>query len=252
MTKFKRYWIVFLLAFLTLSAIAIIRFGPHILWRISQPWNLADGVQAVPVSPLVDAPVSEEMVRIHFGSVSVKVPAAMAVNPKFKTSSLHFCSLCDGTREMTIILPINDRAVQQAYRDQLAHCGAMTSTTRAKEEAYRSAATDFRWTMSREELACHRWRIGEAWSIRMTGPRAIETRYAEDIEGLLILTERFMNSFEWVSTDGAAASSILFDQRPGPLDLKWVRAVCASFRFSGGTFDQPMTVEEVARLFRVE
>jgi len=162
-------------------------YGPHIIWRFHQPWNLADGVKAIPVTPMPVSPIKNDFVLCHFGPLSFRVPPEMVVEPKFSGGKvLSGVTLHDRIREAFVILPIGDRTSRDALRQELASCGGFSSTTRLRIEACEAQATDFRWSMSDRELARHRWLLTTGLFLRPLFTEAAESYFADHTEGLLM------------------------------------------------------------------
>src|SRR5580704_4563947 len=119
--RFRCLWIVLLLSLSVVVVLIILRLGPHLLWRIGEPWDLAHGVQPVPVSPLADTPVPDDFVRCHLGPVTFSVPASMvSTPPEFMGEGL-LCGvrLRDGAREVFVGLPTDKQRVWEAFRREL-------------------------------------------------------------------------------------------------------------------------------------
>lgn len=247
---FKYRWIA-RLGLAVVVALAVFYFGPHLRWRLSAQWALTRDVQPVPVRPLADTPAPEPVARCHLGPVAVSIPAGMVIKPEFKGGRWCGAILRDQAREVLISFPADNRVSLEANRSELANLGGMTSLPRVQAEIYAASSSDFRWAMSREELARHRWRLGRAWLVRSPSVKAVETLFDGDVEGLLLIQERGA-FFEWMSAGGVVAGMMSFEQRLGDFDLGWVRSVCVSLRYSGGVLDKEMTAEEVEKLFRVE
>jgi hypothetical protein len=176
----------------------------------------------------------------------------MVEDPKFSGGKiLSGVTLHDRNREVFVILPIGDRPRRDALRQELAGCGGFSSITRVRIEACETAATDFRWSMSERELARHRWLLTTGLFLRPLFSETAESHFANETEGLLA---NFYSdkSFEWYGANEVASGTIIFREKPAIKDLSWVRAVCASLRFSGETIDRPMTDEEVKKIFRID
>jgi hypothetical protein len=234
---------------LVLAALSLVRFGPHLLWRLNLAWDLSRDELPVSAIPMPEVAIPEDYVRCQFGSVSLHVPAALVPKPEFK-GGVGAVVLRDGSREVLLFLPNDNRAVMAALRRDVADRGGMTTYTRLRLEAHQAKRSDFHWRMSRPELERHKWLV-QNWILLAPWSTSVESRLGGDTEGLLF---SWMTgaTFEWTGDNDNAFGNIIFDQRPGPLDWEWVRPICASLKYTGGVFDRNLTEEELPKLFRIE
>jgi hypothetical protein len=102
------------------------------------------------------------------------------------------------------------------------------SPLRIVEESYRTSSDDFRWMMSRAELTRHQILLNMGRTYPHALASAVETRYGDAIEGLLIIGDRRNVIFEWRTTSGSADGSIRSTRKDHDLDMGMVRDICQS------------------------
>ena len=249
--KFRPWWLLLLLGLGTVIGLGLFRYGPHLQWRLSPGWITTRGSQPMPVSTLPDSPSSDDVARCQFGPLAFSVPKQMASSPKFQGERMSGVILRDGPREVFVGLPHDNRQVAGAIRLEFADAGGLSSISRLWAEVYAASPADFRWSMSRQELARHQRLLKFAFLGRGPSARAVETSFGGQVEGLLVLREG-MTTFDWAAADGDVAGNLVFSQRSGKIDPAWIRPICASLRYTHGVFGDEITADDVAKLFRVE
>src|SRR6266568_8329250 len=162
----KYHWLALLLGLAPVAALALVRFGPQLQWRFSGGWYLTRDVKAIPVRPLPNEPAPDGFARCHFDSVTVSVPSGLVAKPEFRGDGRPGVRLRDGPRGVFISLPIDNRSVLAANQAELAGRGGLTSIPQLRAEIYAASPSDFRWSMSREELARHQWLLVHARFVR--------------------------------------------------------------------------------------
>jgi hypothetical protein len=249
--RFRYWWLALPLGLGTVIGLGLFRYGPHLQWRISPAWITTRGIQPVPVSALPDSPPPDDFAHCQLGPLAFDVPTRMTSKPEFKGGRMSGVVLRDGSREVFVGLPQDNRQVAQTIRLGLADAGGLSSIPRVKAEAYAASSSDFRWSMSRPELARHRWLLGYAFLGRLSGTKAVETFSGGQVAGLLVIRD-WGAVFEWYADGDNVSGELLFDQRHGEINLTWVRPICASLRYTHGVFGEEITADEVAKLFRIE
>jgi len=248
---FRHWWLALLLAVGTVIGLGLFHFGSHLQWRFSPGWVTTLGIQPVPVSALPENPTPDDFARCQLGPLAFSVPKRMASSPKFQGEWLSGVVLRDGPREVFVGLPHDNRQVAGAIRLEFADAGGLSSIPRLWAEVYAASPSDFRWSMSRQELARHQRLLKYAFLGRSLFATAVETSFGDQVEGLLVIREG-LTTFEWVAAGGDVAGNLWFSQRDGKIDPAWIRPICASLQYIHGVFGDEITVDEVAKLFRVE
>jgi hypothetical protein len=248
----RKYWTALLLLFGVGFTVSLVRFGPQLIWRVNLwwltgSWELPEGGLAVPLSTHPETAIPPDFVKCRLGPVEVRVPPTIG-KPEFRGGALPCVVLRDDNRILALGLPRDNRKALEAIRTELAECGGLNTVPRLEAEAYATRPADFRWSMSRQEFARHRWLLRYRGVVPV---QAVETWLDGEVEGLL-LTLGHSAVFEWIGADGAASGVIIFEHKHGVVDLTWVRPICASLRYSGGVFGETTTADEAAKLFRID
>ena len=230
----------------------LVRFGPHLWWRFGRPRTLCSKVHRVPTGPMPAAETPDDWVRCRFGSLELDLPPDLAKG--FRTTpnaSGLACFQGDG-RAMFIDLPESSERMVQFLKAPAAAFPELRglSPTELRLAMHEASWDDFRWSMSRQELAAHMFLVSFANVGYLENREKVQTLFRDDIEGLLDVAGRIAG-FQWYSTDGRAYGSISFVQKSGDIDLSWVRPACRSLRFTGEVYSDSVTDEELAELFEI-
>jgi hypothetical protein len=108
---------------------------------------------------------------------------------------------------------------------------ATFSYARTMAEVYSADSGDFRWSMSKAELAKHIWLIRQARFARMAHTRSVELARGGEFEGIL-LWRKGGTVFEWYCPSHFTSGSLLF-RSDTPGDNTWIKQVCSSLRHTG-------------------
>jgi hypothetical protein len=143
--------------------------------------------------------------------------------------------------EVAIIVPFRISAEGQSGARQMSATFHM-SPIRIVAESYRASSDDFRWTMSHAELTRHQILVGY---LGRTYPHAlvsaVETRFEDELEGLLIIGDRRNVVFEWRTNSGSADTSITFTSKDRDFDLDMLRDICQSVTCDESQLGPPYT-----------
>ena len=230
----------------------LVRFGPHVWWRLGRPRTMCSKVHRVPTGPMPAAETPDDWVRCRFGSLELALPPDLAKGLRKTGNGLGCVVLETGTRAMFLHLPESSKDVVQFFEESTAASPELRqlSPTRLRLAMHQASWDDFRWSMSRQELASHMFLVSSASLYYFESREKVETLFRGDIEGLLDVVGKVAD-FQWYSTDGRAWGTINFVQKSGDVDLSWVRPVCHSMRFTGEIYSDSLTDEELAELFEI-
>lgn len=202
--------------------------------------------------PLTNPPSDAQLVRV--GSVEFELPETLLAKPEAVANGLVGFRFQGDAKQVVVSLPRNNVEVLRAFHRELSDAGLsdqyFQSVPRLHAAIYEASSADFRWSMSYDELRWHAWLIAKSRVIRSFKTRSVETRFADDVEGLLLVGTRSA-VFEWYSKDARAFGTVIFEQKEGDLDLGWVRHACASLRFSGEVYSDDISVEAVAEFLEI-
>ena len=203
---------------------------PHIVWSF-QVARYGVKIPSVPVSQMRAPGKTADWSNCRLGPMSLKLPAQIAEEAE-RTAEKNQVVLTAGDQQIAINVPFR---VPPKGPNDLSSVAAQLNLTpmRLLEESYRASTDNFRWTMSRSELRRHQLLINLAAMFPHGGGRGasqVETRFDQDIEGLLIVYDGQHASFEFRTVSGAdvGAGYVIFIRKSGNLDLDFVRDVCQS------------------------
>ena len=209
-------------------------------------------VQRVPAGPMPTAETPGDWVRCRFGSLELELPPGLSKEFRKTITGSGIAVLEDESRAMILDLPESSEEMLRLFKEPAGAFPELRqlSPTRLRLAMHEASWDDFRWSMSRQELASHMFLVSFASLGYLASREKVETLFRDDIEGLLEVAGR-LAYFQWYSTDGRAYGSISLVQKSGDIDLSWVRPVCHSLRFTGELFSDSVTEEELAELFEI-
>lgn len=109
--------------------------------------------------------------------------------------------------------------------------GSGLSRPRLRLAWCQASSSDFRWSMSQNELTWHAWCINMNSLCRLQPDGWAETMFGGDLDGLLVICQnRQLAIFDWQSNKQAMGEYIRFKDSSAEPDLEWVRCVCRSIR----------------------
>jgi len=223
-------------------------FRLHLAWRIMAARAGLDDVRPLPVSAMPETPVPENWVHCRFGSLDFDLPAEMAECPVFPKNGATILFFHCGSRSIWVALPEDRTDLLQAL--PVPPQGRGLSLPRLRLACCQVSSDDFRWTMSRQELAWHAWLIAASGLLRVRSDGRAETLFRQDLEGIVFFG-RSLVSFDWQAKGSNVGGFMNFVDRSGECDPAWVRFVCQSVRFSGQSYPDTMPPEKVRALFQV-
>jgi hypothetical protein len=226
----------------------------HILWRYSARRIGLVHVQRVPVAPMPRGGVSSRWVRCRFGSLEFHLPEEMANDPEPPSDGASMLRFRDGSRELFVRLPMDLEDPLDRFRDgaPIPPEADGLSSIQLLLLCYRTGSDDFRWSMTPREVDSLAWRLAANRSFRLGSERQGETVFHDDLEGVALFgVERA--TLQWEAAAGRIGGYLNFTERTydGEIDPAWVRSVCQSLRFSGGSFPRQMPKEKLLGLYRV-
>lgn len=215
---------------------------PHITWSFLIARNYVR-IRSVPVSEMKAAGKTPGWFVCRIGPMSLKMPPELAESGdrSLGKASINFT---DADMEVAINVPFRNSAESQGGAQQLAATFHL-SPIRILAESYRASSDDFRWTMSHAELHRHQILIGLGRSYPHALASAVETRFDDALEGLLIMGDRRNFVFEWRTTSGAADGSITFTGKDRDLDLEVVHDICQSVTCDESQLGPPYSKKEL-------
>lgn len=230
----------------------LVRFGPHVWWRFGPASTASSKVQPVPTGPMPAAETPDDWVRCRLGSLELELPPDLAKGFRTTGNDSGCAGFKGDRRAMLISLPESSEEMVQFLKGPAAAFPELRelSPARLRLAMHEASWDDFRWTMSRQELASHTFLVELAVSARPKGTQKVETLFRDDMEGLLMVAREHAD-FKWYSTDRLAFGSIVFLLGSRDIDLSWVRPVCHSLRFTGEIYSDSVTDEELAKLFEI-
>ena len=205
-----------------------VRFGPHLVWRVSYS-HTAVGVNSVPCKPLISNALTEEVVSCHVGPFSFELPRSMA-NPIDVRRGIGGVNLQFGDGERTLILNLTPLENVEIF--PLADFPDKPKLTyaRAYKEILTADSHDFSFAMSRDEFRWHKWLLTNRTLIPET-IESMEFHRSAELEGNLLFAPSF-RCFDWATIDGTWKGTIHFQGSPQD-DLNWARHVCTTFAING-------------------
>src|SRR5262245_12914167 len=95
------------------------RFGPHLMWLLSEQRALAKDLQPIAIRPLVAPEVSTECALCRLGSVSLAVPSGMIEHLEAKGGKSPGVLFQDAKRKIFVGLPVDNTVALEGYRREL-------------------------------------------------------------------------------------------------------------------------------------
>jgi hypothetical protein len=215
---------------------------PHILWSFLIARNQVR-IPRVPVTEMKSPGKTGGWYECRIGPLSLKMPPELAesADRALGKASIDFT---DSDMEMAIAVPFRNPPESQTGAQQMAAMFHM-SPLRIIAESYCTSSDDFRWTMSKAELIRHQILLNMGRNYPHALASAVETRYDDAIEGLLIIGDRRHVVFEWRTTSGSADGSIRLTRKDHDLDMEIVRDMCQSVTCDESQLGPPYTKKEL-------
>ena len=237
-------WLTLIIGAFALVVLACAR-APHLVWK----WSNSFDVKAIPTVPMPRGAFTEESVLVKVGSVELRIPEPLGHDARPVAGGLVGLHCDSDSKEVFVGLPYSNRETRRAFHKELADLPDRyrKSVPQLHVAIYQASSEDFSWSMSFDELQWHAWLIKKSRGIRVSSVSHVETLFGDEIEGILLVMQRSA-VFEWYSKDGNAYGNVFFEEPMGEIDLKWVRPVCASLRFSGEVYPYEMTIEDLTKL----
>jgi len=255
-SKQKRRWYQYSMRtlFLVVGGLAILlglalHYRVHLLWQFASS-RVFDDVRAVPTRAMPKVPVPEDWVHCQFGSLSLDLPRAMAVNADPTPNGWLACQ--DGSRTLWIALPDEcDSLIEWLRNDRgMPSHGHGLSLPRLRLACYQVSSDDFRWSMTRQEASWHTWCIAASSLLRFKSDGRVEWLFRDDLEGIVDYGREHA-VFDWQATTGKGWAYLHFRQSSGNVDPTWVRPICRSLRFSGEIYPDRIESDQVQQMFQI-
>lgn len=227
-TRATKQQIAVTIGLLIAVAVAGWWWSPHIYWSYLLSRN---NFKVAPVKvaemPLSPAPTGWFTCRV--GALSFKLPASMAEDAERTLAKTpHALTITTPTRELTLLVPTEAPAEPRPALEQISAL-LKCSPIQLIANSYRTGSEDFRWTMSRNELARHQLLLNLTSMFPHDQVMTVETTSNDAQEGLLVLHEsRSLAKYEWHLNSGRSAGFFMFNATRGELDFDELRSVCQS------------------------
>jgi len=245
---------------LTLLAAAILAmvlgvafcYRAHLMWQLTAMRGNLGSVQAMSVVPMPPERVPKDWVQCRFGSLQFHLPPELAKNPQVAKDGSTLLVFRSDTRMVAVALPKTMPDLRDARRTemQMPTDGEGLSPLRLQLACIQTRSSDFRWSMSPQEVRWFTWRIAAGNLLRPGSVERVETLLRDDLEGLAWVRKANV-AFDWQTVEGQAGGYLIFgDQSKAKvMPLAWVRAVLGSLKCTGECFPQSMPKEEVLGQF---
>lgn len=230
----------------------VLHYRVHLIWRVGAWYGGFTDVEAIPVGPMPATPTPEDWKHCRFGSIEFDLPPQLTENLTAPENGATALVLYDDSRKVMIHLP-RDQADLLAWQEEtlgLPPQGQGLSLPRLRVACWEASFDDFRWSMSRQEVHWHLWRVTMSPMMQLSSGGTAETLFRDDLEGVARFTDN-ASFFDWQAENTTIGGSFLFEDSRDETDPNWMRSVCQSLRFSGECYPERMTREEVLALFEV-
>ncbi|MSR58018.1 MAG: hypothetical protein EXS05_10120 [Planctomycetaceae bacterium] len=226
-----RTWIIGLTVLVVVMATSVLlHFRHHLLWKYKlQP--LIGRIEPVPVSPMPVAGPTPGWYRCRIGPLSLRLPPKLVEKGK-RSAQGGAISFQDDDLIISIVMPRSDDSVSEALRvlNATSPNRHWSSYTQFRVDTYRADSDAFQWSMSSEEAREFNLRMATVFATRSSKHISVETRFDEEIEGLLAFDVDPRAVFSWQTTDGRMGAFMVIGSKNGPLDPRLVREICQSLQ----------------------
>jgi hypothetical protein len=210
----------------------VVHFRTHLYLRYVMA---SDGkfatVKAIPASPMPDAPTPKDWVLCRFGLLEFYLPPAMAGNIVTPKNGARLRSFHDGPRSVIVEMPEGTADTETFLQTELKlpPQGKGMSRQRLRLAWCQVNATDFRWTMSQDEVRWHAWCVAMSILCQVEPDGSAETMFGADLDGILLIRQsRNHACFDWQANKKAIGGYINFKDDSTDPDADWMRCVCKS------------------------
>ena len=237
----RRRWFQFSSRQVFLIAAALLAFllgiGFHFRTHLYLRYAIASGrlpeAKPIPTRSMPDTSEPEGWVSCRFGSLQFRLPPQMAASEETHENSTSILVFQDGPRSVLVKRPESIADTEEFLQSDLKmpRQGSGLSRPRLRLAWCQASSSDFRWSMSQNELAWHAWCINMNSLCRLQPDGWAETMFGGDLDGLLVIRQnRQLAIFDWQSNKQAMGAYIRFRDMSAEPDLEWVRCVCKSIR----------------------
>jgi len=225
-----------LAAFVSLVALVVVltawQYRTHLFWRFGASRAQVDSVQAIPVHAMPKTAVPEDWTPHEAGGVEFRLPAELVLDPEEFSGERDSYQLYRGNRFSVIVSWTDDSS---HWDDLLSLATAFSPESETftypqlRLEFYRASASDFRWTMTRQEVQWHVLCMTLGKITRLISAGHVEKSFTRDREAIIHFGEN-STTLEWQCKESARGGYMHFQFDEQPENLEWVRAVCASLQ----------------------
>jgi hypothetical protein len=234
----RRRWALLLAAVAVLVLLLGLTFHYrcHLLFRLGMARGDIPDVKAIPAGPMPDTPDPKGWTPCSFGSLRFDLPPAMAsgaATPPTRMRSGRHMLFHDGSKSVIVSLPEDTRDSDELLLSKLKlpPQGRGLSMPRLRLACCQVGTSDFRWSMSAEEVSWHVWRVCMSPTLRSESDGAAETLFRSDLDGILMLAGNRRHAiFNWQTAKKPLTGFLFFKDSAVDLDPIWVRSVCKSVR----------------------
>jgi len=208
------------------------QYRTHLAWRFGASGAQVDSVQAIPIHPMPRVTVPEDWTPHEAGGVEFRLPAGLVLDPEEFSGERDSYQLYRGDRFSVIVFSTDDPS---HWDDLLSLATAFSPEPKTfthlqlRLEFYRASASDFRWTMTRQEVQWHVFCMTLGKITRMISTGHVESAFTRDIEAIIQFGET-STTLEWQCTESAWGGYMHFLFHEQPENREWVRAVCESLQ----------------------
>ncbi len=222
-----------LVACFALAAGAALHYRVHILWWYSVRNDGLPDVQAIPNRPMPEVSVPDGWVQCRVGRLELSLPPELADNKVAAGNGSGLFAFLSDSRGVIVNTP-TDAIGGEFVTAAGALCPAsqqITSMPRLRLACYQASSSDFRWSMSPQEVQWHVFCITTGMLVRLGDEGHTEAMFREDMDGLIHFMDK-RAALDLESTDGTCATYINFKENGEKIDPTWIRAVCQSLRIT--------------------
>lgn len=230
----SRIWkVAIIVGTLVLFIIISFRYWPHVHWKYTEMRLDSHEVHAIPATVMPPTAVPADWLPYHFEGMEIRLP------PGFKdrnTSGLtaKIESFGNGSETIHVAMPMDAGEVYQLFGFAKFHPEAAGLTIpRLRLLCYQADSTDFRWSMTSDEVRWHGFCMSAGQLFRLREVGRVETLFGDDIDGIAHFDGQSA-IYDWHCKDSVKRGGIHFRTTPPKLlDPSWVRAVCQSLKIAG-------------------
>lgn len=208
-------------------------FRTHLYLRYAIMSGSLPEAKPIAARPMPDTSEPKGWVSCRFGSLQFRLPPHMAASEETHNNSTSIRIFHEGPRSVIVKLPGGIADTEEFLRSDLKmpHQGKGLSRPRLRLAWCQASSSDFRWSMSRNEVLWHAWCMTMNSLCRLQPDGWAETMFGEDLDGLLVIRQnRQLAIFDWQSNKQAVGEYIRFKDTSAEPDLEWVRCVCRSIQ----------------------